>query len=216
MTHPRNPTPHRATDAIAGDPGERRVRAEQEPTLPAAERILEAAARVLADRGATGLSMADVAAAAGVSKGLIHYHYRDKDALLARLAGWLAEEVESRERAALRGVAPGEAVDALWRWLEYELALGDIRALLELSRLREGDAPVAARTATSQRRETAAATITALFERLALRPRIPAPMLAEVLVAFVDGLALDAVNGPTEAHRVAYDVFWLAMLSLAE
>lgn len=219
MTHPRNPTPHTAKpalDAVPADRGERQVRAEQEPTLPAAERILEAAARVLADRGATGLSMADVAAAAGVSKGLIHYHYRDKDALLARLAGWLAEEVESRELAALRGVAPGEAVDALWRWLEYELALGDIRALLELSRLREGDAPVAARAATTRRREVAATTITALFERLALKPRIPAAMLAEVLVAFVDGLALDAVNGPTEAHRVAYDVFWLAMLSLAE
>lgn len=184
--------------------------------LPAAERILEAAARVLADQGATGLSMADVAAAAGVSKGLIHYHYRDKDALLARLAGWLADVVEARERAALAGVAPGEAVDALWRWLEYELALGDIRALLELSRLREGDAPVAAREAATRRRTIAATTVTSLFETLALRPRIPAEMLAEVFVAFVDGLALDAVQGPMESHRVAYDVFWLAMLSLAE
>jgi AcrR family transcriptional regulator len=185
-------------------------------TVPAAERILEAAARVLADQGATGLSMADVAAAAGVSKGLIHYHYRDKDALLARLAGWLADVVETRERNALAGVAPGEAVDALWRWLEYELALGDIRALLELSRLREGEAPVAAREAATRRRTVAATTVTTLFETLALRPRIPAEMLAEVQVAFVDGLALDAVQGPMESHRVAYDVFWLAMLSLAE
>lgn len=212
MTHPRNPTPHASQDAIIGVSS----RADGEPALSAAERILEAAARVLADRGATGLSMADVAAAAGVSKGLIHYHYRDKDALLARLAGWLGDEVEAREREALRDVAPGAAVDALWRWLEYELALGDIRALLELSRLREGDAPVAAREAATRRRAIAASTIGALFERLALRPRIPAPMLGDVFVAFVDGLALDAVNGPTEAHRVAYDVFWLAMLSLAE
>ena len=184
--------------------------------LPSAERILEAAARVLAERGATGLSMADVAAVAGVSKGLIHYHYRDKDALLARLSGWLADEVEERERAALAGVAPGAAVDALWEWLEHELALGDIRALLELSRLREGDAPVAARHAAARRRSVAASTVATLFSTLALRPRVPAPMLADVFVAFVDGLALDAVEGPTERHRVAYDVFWLAMLSLAE
>jgi AcrR family transcriptional regulator len=184
--------------------------------LPAAERILEAAARVLAEEGATGLSMADVAAAAGVSKGLIHYHYRDKDALLARLSGWLSDEVEERERAALAGVAPGQAVDALWEWLEHELALGDIRALLELSRLREGDAPVAARQAAARRREVAASTVSALYSTLALRPRVPSAMLADVFVAFVDGLALDAVDGPTERHRVAYDVFWLAMLSLAE
>ena len=186
------------------------------PSVPAAERILEAAARVLADQGGTGLSMADVAAAAGVSKGLIHYHYRDKDALLARLAGWLADAVEGRERGALAGVAPGEAIDALWRWLEYELALGDIRALLELARLREGDAPAAAREAATRRRAVATTTVSALYETLALRPRVPAEMLADVFVAFVDGLALDAVQGPTEGHRVAYDVFWLAMLSLAE
>jgi AcrR family transcriptional regulator len=193
--------------------------AEREPpgaSVPAAERILEAAARVLADQGGTGMSMADVAAAAGVSKGLIHYHYRDKDALLARLAGWIVDAVEARERAALAGVAPGEAIDALWRWLEYELALGDIRALLELARLREGDAPVAAREAAVRRRALATTTVAALYETLALRPRVPVEMLADVFVAFVDGLALDAVQGPTEAHRVAYDVFWLAMLSLAE
>ena len=203
-------------------PGERDGQSPDERDAPAAtslsaaERILESAARVLADQGGTGLSMADVAAAAGVSKGLIHYHYRDKDALLARLAGWLADEVESRERAALAGVVPGEAIDALWRWLEYELSLGDIRALLELARLREGDAPGAARAAATRRRATAATTVATLYETLALRPRIPAEMLADVFVAFVDGLALDATHGPMETHRVAYDVFWLAMLSLAE
>jgi len=197
---------------------ERRSDGDAEPMaqLPAAERILEAAARVLADQGGTGMSMADVAAAAGVSKGLIHYHYRDKDALLARLAAWLVDAVEARERAALAGVAPSAAIDALWRWLEYELALGDIRALLELARLREGDAPVAAREAAVRRRALATTTVAALYETLALRPRVPVEMLADVFVAFVDGLALDAVQGPTEGHRVAYDVFWLAMLSLAE
>jgi AcrR family transcriptional regulator len=206
---------------MRAQPGDEHARPSVQPTahpaiIPAAERILEAAARVMAARGATGLSMADVAAAAGVSKGLIHYHYRDKDALLARLAGWLADAVETRELAALAGIAPGQAVDALWAWLEYELALGDIRALLELARLREGDAPVAARAAATRRRAVAATTVAALFETLALKPRIPPAMLADVFVAFVDGLALDAVNGPLEAHRVSYDVFWLAMLSLAE
>ena len=206
---------------MRAQPGDEPVRPAVQPKahpaiIPAAERILAAAARVMAAQGATGLSMADVAAAAGVSKGLIHYHYRDKDALLARLAGWLADAVETRELAALAGIAPGQAVDALWAWLEYELALGDIRALLELARLRDGDAPVAARAAAARRRAVAATTVSALYETLALKPRIPPPMLGDVFVAFVDGLALDAVNGPMEVHRVSYDVFWLAMLSLAE
>ena len=216
MARPEVP-PHGADDGDErGEAAEAPAAPEVPAIVPAAERILEAAARVLAERGGTGLSMADVAHAAGVSKGLIHYHYRDKDALLARLAGWLADAVEERERAALAGVVPGQAIDALWHWLEYELALGDIRALLELARLREGDTPVAARAAAVRRRAVAATTVATLYETLALRPRVPAPMLADVFVAFVDGLALDAVQGPTEHHRVAYDVFWLAMLSLAE
>ena len=40
--------------------------------------------------------------------------------------------------------------------------------------------------------------------------------MADVLVAFVDGMALDATLAPERNHRVAFDVFWLAMLSLAE
>ena len=186
------------------------------PAAPSSERILQAAAHVLAQKGATGLSMADVAREAGVSKGLIHYHYRDKDALLARLAGWLADEIELRERQALRGLPPHQAIDALWAWLDDELECGDIRALIELSRLREGDAPVAARAASQRRRAVSATTIITLFDCLGLRARIPAPMLAEVFVAFVDGLAVDATPTPMPGHRVAYDVFWLAMLSLAE
>ena len=57
------------------------------------------------------------------------------------------------------------------------------------------------------------------------------PLLANVAVAFIDGLALDvdrAASSPEDAGgtehaahgarppRVSFDVFWLAMLSLAE
>ena len=68
------PPPRRSTPRVS-----RALTEEGAPaTGGAAERILEAAARVLAERGAAGLSMQDVAQEAGVSKGLIHYHYRDR------------------------------------------------------------------------------------------------------------------------------------------
>ena len=41
-------------------------------------------------------------------------------------------------------------------------------------------------------------------------------MLADVFVAFVDGLALQTGIMPEVDRRVAFDVFWLALLSLAE
>ena len=55
-------------------------------------RILQAAQEELVRRGAGALAMHEVADRAGVSKGLIHYHYHDKDALLARVAAQEALE----------------------------------------------------------------------------------------------------------------------------
>jgi hypothetical protein len=59
-----------------------------------------------------------------------------------------------------------------------------------------------------------------LFGILELKSRIEPALLANVFVAFVDGLAIDssfAPNGESSGKaRIAFDVFWLAMLSLAE
>ena len=112
------------------------------------------------------------------------------------------------------------AVDALWGWLDAELRRGDIRVLLELDSYRGATVQAAARAAAALRRASAQRTVERLFTILELRPRIEAALLATVLVAFVDGLAIgSALAGDDQAApspRVAFDVFWLAMLSLAE
>ena len=189
----------------------------------ATRRILAAASRQIASGGAAALSMSDIAHEANVSKALIHYHFQDKDTLLARLIEQLVEDVAHRERAAL---APFEgqhnplAVDALWEWLDDELQQGDIRALLELDSCRGALVQAAARQAAQLRRTTSRDTVERLFDILELKPRIEPALLGNVFVAFVDGLALDSSigsHGESSAQaRIAFDVFWLAMLSLAE
>jgi AcrR family transcriptional regulator len=160
--------------------------------------------------------MQEVADAAGVSKGLIHYHFRDKETLLARLVEHLAEGIIAREHAAAAALRTPAAVDTLWQWLEAELARGHVRALLALALDPSEGVHAAARAAAKARRDTAAETVTTLFAALELTPRVPPAMLAEVAVAFADGLALDAAMMPETERRVAFDVFWLALLSLAE
>src|SRR5438105_7955659 len=180
-------------------------------------RIIEAAARQIASGGAAALALSDVARDAGVSKALIHYHFRDKETLLARLVEHLARDLVVRERAAL---APYEgqhnplAVDALWQWLDAELRRGDIRVLLELDSCRGASVQQAARLAATLRRAAAKDTIERLFLILELRPRIEPAMLANVFVAFVDGIAIDAGLGAdaggAAGARGAFEVFWLA------
>lgn len=186
------------------------------PRRNAAARILEAAAQTVREGGPGAVSLQDVADRAGVSKGLIHYHFSDRETLLARLAAWLADAVVSRESVALATATPQTAIDRLWSWLDDELARGDVRALVELGRERGDAVQRAVHDAARRRRETAAATTGRLFALLDLRPRLPAPLLADVVVAFVDGLALDPALASARPRRVAFDVFWLALLGLAE
>jgi AcrR family transcriptional regulator len=182
----------------------------------AAARILDAAARCVRTRGAADTSVQDVAAEAGVSKALIHYHFKTKEALLARLVRWLADGVVARERAALADAQPAGAVDRLWAWLAAELARGDIRVLAELTGAPAPEVRRASAAAAQERRAAAVGTVGRIFDLLSLRPRVPGEMLASVIVAFVDGLAVHAAVEASENPRVAFDVFWLALLGLAE
>jgi AcrR family transcriptional regulator len=167
--------------------------------------------------------MADIAAAAGVSKALLHYHYVDRAHLLADVVTRISKRIVARERAMLGEpigdsgrppAAPANPVDALWAWVDAELRLGELRTLLELATVRDTAVRQAWTAAASYRRRSAARTVTVVFERLGLAPRMPAALLGDTNVAFLDGLAID-VSGARDS-RMEFDLFWLALLSLGE
>ncbi|MGH7623769.1 MAG: hypothetical protein ACREOJ_00435, partial [Gemmatimonadaceae bacterium] len=66
------------------------------------------------------------------------------------------------------------------------------------------------------RRAAAVASIEQLFALLALRPRIQPELLADVVVPFIDGLAVAMQVDPGFNARAAFDVLWLSLLGLAE
>ena len=179
-------------------------------------RIVEAGIGCVTREGLAGASMAAIAQAAGVSKALLHYHYHDRATLLAEIAERLGERVVLRERAALASRGTLAGLDALWRWLEGELRDGELTALAELSLARDGKVRAAVRAAGAVRRRAAAHSVDRLFAELGLAPRMPSALLAEAVVAFVDGLALDVSSGSGREPRIAFDIFWLALLGLTE
>lgn len=191
-------------------------RAAATSATDARARIVDAGVRCIARDGVAGASMAAIALEAGVSKALLHYHYHDRATLLAEIVERIGAQTIERERAAIDESNGMGGLDALWQWLEGELRRGELAALAELTLVREAPVRRTTRVTASDRRRSAAHTIERLFAELDLTPRVPAPMMADAAVAFVDGLALDAANGSARDPRVSFDIFWLALLGLAE
>jgi AcrR family transcriptional regulator len=178
-------------------------------------RIVDAAIQSLVRDGATNASMSVIAAAGGVSKALLHYHYADRAHLLAEVAMELGRRIVARERVAIDVARGSAAVDAHWEWLAAELERGELRALLELGVQKEAEVRTAAEAIAVARARAATQTVAHLFGALGLTPRMPAALLAGAVLAFVDGLAIGSPM-PARDPRASFDLFWLALLSLAE
>jgi AcrR family transcriptional regulator len=78
------------------------------------DRILRTAVRCLARKDSDSLSMREIAEEAGVSKALLHYHFKSKDdLLLAALDDFFQKIVTRVQSVTSRLVAEGGNVDAL-------------------------------------------------------------------------------------------------------
>ena len=160
--------------------------------------------------------MAAIALEAGVSKALLHYHYRDRATLLAEIVERIGGRLITRERAAVDRADGASGLDALWAWLSEELQRGELSTIGQLALVRDGPVREASRLMADQRRKSAARTVERLFAQLGLMPRVPAALMADASVAFTDGLALDVATGSTRDPRVSFDIFWLGLLGLTE
>ena len=180
------------------------------------DRILEATLRRAVRDGSGALSLQGIADEAKVSKALLLYHFQDKDDLLATLIAWVSERVVEREAKALEGSTPATVLDAMWKWVAHEIEEGELRVLVELTGERGTRTRQANAASAGQRHEAAERTMARVFELQRLSPRVPIPMLAAAELAVREGLMLSAAREPGRTVRAAFDVFWLALLLLAQ
>ena len=97
---------------------------ESSLTAPCVERLLDAAERLVADRGAAHLTLEAVAAEAGVSKGGLLYHFPSK---LALLQGMVKRHIEDLDARASSGAG------ARWTGADEPPARYRVAARLEAS-----------------------------------------------------------------------------------
>jgi AcrR family transcriptional regulator len=163
------------------------------------EQILEAACVAILDRGFPATRIADIAAAAGVSTGTVHYYFATKDEVLIAALKWASGRLFSRieEQPAddaagarlgrLLAVSvpyPGPARDEYVLWIELWL-----RVLHQPELLAECEA-ISARW-----RGYFHAVVRDGVAAGEFAPTAPPDEVAERLVAFVDGLGFETALG---------------------
>ena len=99
--------------------------AEQAAQQPPAERLLDAAERLVVERGAAHLTLDAVAAEAGVSKGGLLYHFPSKAALLDGMVQRHLREVDERaaQHAMTNWSGPGSPPPELFFAARMRVAL---------------------------------------------------------------------------------------------
>ncbi|MCE9602167.1 MAG: TetR/AcrR family transcriptional regulator [Gemmatimonadetes bacterium] len=178
----------------------------------AATRIVRAAITLGATKGVGAMSLQGIAAAAGVSKALLLYHFRGKAALRDAVVDALGRASAERLRLAAR------ATDAMHAWralVRDETVQGEV-ALLGALALEADVAAEPLQRARAEREDAAVALATAVLGGLQLMPRVPAEFVGRLLLRQLDGLAAAATRDgvSVDALEAELDVFALALLSL--
>lgn len=154
--------------------------------------ILQASAAAIAENGVRGLRVSDIARVAGVSSGLLYYHFKDRDGLLAAALTYINDQARAyRQAASGSGVSRRQLIEHILGEIqdsaavvENSLVWNELRACAVYEEpMRE---PLA-RTSEEWTRETAAA-IRATQDIGEVSEAVDVERTASVLNALTEGL----------------------------
>ncbi len=170
--------------------------------------VLDAAISVLAKKGIANSSVQDIADAAGLSKGAVHYHFESKEELLERVLARCCEVVEARIRAVFE--QDGLAIERIQRaltemWIIRRDGVKEMRVLTELHTLSRQNERIRKACGEALQRACRQMIDVGLDHLVAmgLKPRIPVDVIPRLVIATLDGLALQQVIDPVSPETEA-------------
>jgi AcrR family transcriptional regulator len=182
--------------------------------------VLDAAIAVLAKKGVAGTSVQDIADSAGLSKGAVHYHFESKDELLARVLDRCCEVIETKIRTVFSAEGPPierirRAFSEMWR-LRRDGAR-EMRVLTELHLVARQDPRIRKvfAEALARSRQQIITTGLDVLASMGLKPKVPVEIIPRLILATLDGLALQHEIEPIPAETEAELIGALETLTLA-
>lgn len=180
--------------------------------------------RTLAARGLAATTIQDIADAAGMSKGAVHYHFESKDDLLLRVVGRCCDVIERRVVAAFD--AEGTPMDRIRRailemWIVRRDGIPEMRVLSELHALARGNQAIRRALGDALRKAREQIVEIGLKQLIAmgLRPRVSIEVAPRLILATLDGLllhhAVDPISPADESELLrALDTTALALFEI--
>lgn len=171
------------------------------------QQVLDAAIKTLAKRGFANTSVSDIADTAGMSKGVVHYHFTSKEDLIVRVLAQCYDTLSTAVRSAWSepGTPPERIRRALREmWVTRTGGSPEMTVVADLMAQGIHDPKLkkslAARFHTS--REELVQELVSSFQKLGLRPKLPAEVVARIVMATLDGIALHQIfDPPTETEN---------------
>lgn len=187
---------------------------DRPPTSPrgarTVTRILDAAARLFGRDGYRGATMHAVAEAAGVSKGLLHYHFNSKEHLLIEAQRATFRQVHKRmaERVGRGDVGMGTAVeglDAIWSAVREMHSWAPF--MVETMSLSSSDAPIRERLDAFyvESEGLLVEAMERIFSADRDRLTLPTPRLARLVRITLHGLIIELAYARNDAELARVD-----------
>jgi AcrR family transcriptional regulator len=188
------------------------------PGKSAKERIVEAACGVLGSRGSHDASVKEIAKAAGVAPGLVHYYFASKEALLLEVVRASCALYNAEVEALVAPSDPRDRAKFLLSWTKTRgLESPDwYRMMVDLDSLALRDRSVAAEVSKLRNdiRTRTARLVASVEQDLGLNFGGTAEGIASVLVAAVDGLTVHKLIDPSFAYDQAFDALFVMIEGL--
>lgn len=199
-----------------------RVRTTYKKSEASRGHVLDAAISVFAQKGIAGTSIQDIANAAGLSKGAVHYHFDSKEELLKRVLERSCELVEMRVRGVFESEGP--PLDRVRRvlaemWRMRRDGDSEMRVLSELHLVARQNPHIreAFGVALERARQQIIDTGLQYLASMGLKPKVPVHVIPRLILATLDGLTLqheiEPISAQTEDELIStLDVLVFAVL----
>lgn len=180
------------------------VKSPYKKSVASRKQVLDAAIAALSAKGFANTSISDVAAAAGMSKGAVHYHFVSKDDLITCVLEHCCQMLSERVRAVWEASgAPADKVRRALRemWAARRDGGPELRVVADL--MAQGVHDPKLRKPLGEMFQVSRAELVTAFvsslESTGLRPKIPAHIIPRLVLATLDGLALHNFFDPPAA-----------------